>query len=288
MSGLAGAFEGGCLCGALRYRATGAASLATLCHCTSCRRAAGAPAVAWVTFAADAFGFTSGEPVLFRSSPPVVRAFCGRCGTPLTYRHDAFPQAIDVTTASLDEPERCPPVDHTWVSERLRWWRPEPRWSEFPRSRTEGGRGSDVEVIGLDHVYLTVTELARARAFYDAVLGALEFERAEEPIGGDPHLHYWNRALQLSLRPARTTGVRADPYAPGLHHLSLQLRDPAAVDAAFSKLRGLGVAASAPRLYPEYNPDYYATFFEDPDGVRFELVARKAKRDEIVAGWKQG
>jgi catechol 2,3-dioxygenase-like lactoylglutathione lyase family enzyme len=286
MSGLAEAFEGGCLCGALRYRATGAARFATLCHCTSCRRASAAPAVAWVTFAADAFAFTSGEPVRFRSSPPVERSFCGRCGTPLSYRHDAFPQAVDVTSASLDEPERCPPLDHTWVSERLRWWRPEPRWPEFPKSRFEGGRGSDVEVIGLDHVYLAVTDLPRAGAFYDAVLGALEFERGDAPIGGDPHLHYWNRALQLSIRPARRAGVRHDPYAPGLHHLCLQLRDSKAVDAACAKLRALGVAASQPRFYPEYNPDYYATFFEDPDGIRLELVARKARRDEIVAGWK--
>jgi len=286
MSAAAEAFEGGCLCGALRYRATGAARFATLCHCASCRRAAGAPAVAWVSFPADAFAFTSGEPVRFRSSPPVTRTFCGCCGTPLTYRSDAFPNVVDVTTASLDEPGRCAPLDHTFVSERLRWWRPEPRWPEFSRSRAEGHRSSAVEVIGLDHVYLAVTDLARARAFYDAVLGALEFERAEEPIGGDSHLHYWNRALQLSIRPARTAGLRADPYAPGLHHLCLQLRDRVAVDAAHAQLRALGIAASAPRLYPEYNPDYYATFFEDPDGIRFELVARKARRDEIVASWK--
>lgn len=286
MTSVVEVFEGGCLCGALRYRAAGAARFATLCHCTSCRRASAAPAVAWVTFAADAFAFTSGEPVRFSSSPPVVRSFCGRCGTPLSYRHEAFPQAVDVTTASLDEPERCPPLDHTWVSERLRWWRPEPRWPEFPKSRIGGGRGSDVEVIGLDHVYLAVTDLPRAGAFYDAVLGALEFERTDAPIGGDPHLHYWNRALQLSIRPARTARVQHDPYAPGLHHLCLQLRDSKAVDAACATLRALGVAASPPRLYPEYNPDYYATFFEDPDGIRFELVARKARRDEIVAGWK--
>ena len=93
MSELAEAFEGGCLCGALRYRATGEARFSTLCHCASCRRAAGAPAVAWVTFAEGSFAFTRGEPVQFRSSPPVVRSFCGRCGTPLSYRHDALPAA---------------------------------------------------------------------------------------------------------------------------------------------------------------------------------------------------
>ena len=285
---MAESFDGGCLCGAVRYRAAAAASSATLCHCTSCRRAAAAPAVAWVTFPDDAFAFTRGEPVRFRSSPPVVRSFCGRCGTPLTYQHEAFTGAVDVTTASLDEPERCPPVDHTWVSERLPWWRPEPRWPEFPKSRSEGREEADAEVIGLDHVYLAVADLARSTRFYDAVLGALGFRGAQEPRGGEPHAHYWNRALQLSIRPARAPGVRHDPYAPGLHHLCLQVRDRAAVDAAFAKLGALEVAASAPRLYPEYNPDYYATFFADPDGIRIEIVARKAKRDEIVATWGRG
>jgi catechol 2,3-dioxygenase-like lactoylglutathione lyase family enzyme len=279
-------YEGGCLCGAVRYRAEGAPRFPTLCHCASCRRAAGAPAVAWLTFAADAFAITRGEPVRYRSSPPVLRSFCGRCGTPLTYRHDAFGGAVDVTTASLDEPERGAPVDHTWTSERIAWWRPEPRWPEFPRSRSEAGPEAEPEVIGLDHVYLTVSDLGRAMRFYDGVLGALGFRRGEEPIGGDPHVHYWNRALQLSIRPARAADAH-DPYAAGLHHLCLQVRDRAAVDAAFAHLRALGVAASAPRLYPEYNPDYYATFFTDPDGIRLELVARKAKRDEIVASWER-
>jgi catechol 2,3-dioxygenase-like lactoylglutathione lyase family enzyme len=279
-------FEGGCLCGAVRYRATGTPSLATLCHCTSCRRAAGAPAVAWVSFPTRSFAFTQGEPVRFRSSSPVRRSFCGRCGTPLSYEHDAFPQGVDVTTASLDAPERCPPLDHTWVSERLPWWRPEPRWPEFPKSRFDGaGHEPDVEVIGLDHVYLAVSDFARARRFWDALLGALGFRSGETRIAGEPHVHYWNRALQISIRPAHAKGARHDPYAPGLHHLCLQLRSPAAVDAAHGKLRALGIEASAPRLYPEYNPDYYATFFEDPDGIRLELVARKAKRDEIVARW---
>ena len=283
---MAESFDGGCLCGAVRYRAIGAARFPTLCHCASCRRAAGAPAVAWVTFPLAAFSFVRGEPARFRSSPPVTRAFCPRCGTPLTYQHDAFAGDVDVTTASFDEPERFPPLDHTWTSERLSWWRPEPHWREFPKSRAAGARSGDAEVIGVDHVYLAVTDLARARRFYDGVLGALGFEHAEEPIGGDPHAHYWNRALQLSLRPARAAGVRHDPYAPGLHHLCFQVHDAAAVDAAHAKLRALGCEATAPRLYPEYNPDYYATFFADPDGIRLEIVARKAKRDEIVARWR--
>ena len=42
--------EGGCLCGATRYRATGRPTSTMICHCQTCRRAAGSPDVAWVRF----------------------------------------------------------------------------------------------------------------------------------------------------------------------------------------------------------------------------------------------
>jgi catechol 2,3-dioxygenase-like lactoylglutathione lyase family enzyme len=228
------------------------------------------------------FAFTQGEPQRFRSSARVERSFCGRCGTPLTYVRDERPE-VDVTTASLDAPERAAPMDHTWVADRLPWWRPEPRWPEFREARIDAP--PELEVIGLDHVYLAVTEPARSLAFYDPVLAALGFKKTGSTIAGDPHAHYWNRSLQISIRPARAAGVRHDPYAPGLHHLCLQLRDDAALDAAHAKLRALGVEATEPRLYPQYSDDYYATFFDDPDGIRLELVARRARRNEVVARW---
>ena len=127
--------SGGCLCGAVRYRATGPATHPTLCHCASCRRAAGAPAVAWVTFPSASFSFERGEPASFRSSPPVVRTSCGRCGTALTYRHDDFADGVDVTTASLDDPTPFPPADHTWWSERVPWLRFDDGLPRFERSR---------------------------------------------------------------------------------------------------------------------------------------------------------
>lgn len=112
---------GGCACGALRYEAGGACSNSMVCHCRSCRRAAGAPAVPWVTFAKSGFRFTQGEPGEFRSSPPVVRTFCRSCGTPLTYRHESYADAIDITTCSLDEPQKFPPTHHSWLSHDVSW-----------------------------------------------------------------------------------------------------------------------------------------------------------------------
>jgi hypothetical protein len=134
----AGELEGGCLCGAVRYRAAGEPSHPTLCHCDTCRHATGAPLVAWLTFARSDFGFTRGEPMRYRSSPPVERTFCGRCGTPLTYARDDERETIDVTTGSFDRAADLAPRDHTWTMDSLPWiWNSEslPR---FPRRRSDG------------------------------------------------------------------------------------------------------------------------------------------------------
>jgi hypothetical protein len=89
---------GGCMCGAIRCRATEPPCVSTVCHCQDCRRGAGAQSVAWVTFPAESFAFIQGEPARFRSSPPVERTFCGRCGTSLTYQNADRGHEIDITT----------------------------------------------------------------------------------------------------------------------------------------------------------------------------------------------
>src|SRR6476469_5014123 len=112
---------GGCLCGSVRYEADGAARAQTLCHCLSCRRAAGAASVAWVVFGADGFRFTAGAPATFASSPEVTRGFCRVCGTSLTYQHAARPGAIDVTTATLDDADAFAPTKEIWIADKLAW-----------------------------------------------------------------------------------------------------------------------------------------------------------------------
>jgi hypothetical protein len=131
-------WHGGCACGAVRYDVEGDAFHRTLCHCVDCRRAAGAPAVAWFSVKADALRWTAGAPALHRSSPPVERGFCGACGTQLTYRHDDYRDEIDVATASLDDPELAPPDDHTFASQRLSWLKLADGLPVYPRTRGEG------------------------------------------------------------------------------------------------------------------------------------------------------
>jgi hypothetical protein len=115
--------EGGCICGAIRYRVSGAPTNSMMCHCQSCRRVAAAPVVAWLTFAAEDFQLLRGRPATFRSSEPVLRSFCAVCGTPLTYEHRDRVGFIDVTTCSLDDPNLFPPTHHSWLSHDLAWVR---------------------------------------------------------------------------------------------------------------------------------------------------------------------
>lgn len=129
--------EGGCLCGFNRYRVEGAPRASGICHCETCRRAASAPTLPFASFPVSNFVLTSGEPVEYHSSLHVVRSFCGRCGSPLTYRNAHEPDSIDIMTCSLDDPDGLPPTFSVWVSEKLAWDQPDADLPAFDRSRIE-------------------------------------------------------------------------------------------------------------------------------------------------------
>lgn len=126
--------EGGCLCGAIRYRVTAAPTALLVCHCRTCRRAAGAPSLAWAVFRASDFAFTSGKPATFASSPGVERGFCGRCGTTLTYADADRPDVADVTTATLDNPDAFVPTKEIWLEEKIGWEAVDHARARYPRS----------------------------------------------------------------------------------------------------------------------------------------------------------
>jgi hypothetical protein len=115
--------EGGCLCGAIRFRVSAPPLALSRCHCRSCRLAAGAPAVAWAIFSRNDFAFLQGEEQLrrFRSSPAVVRTFCSICGTSISYEPADAPGQIELTSATFDQPDRFPPTREVWIKHRLTW-----------------------------------------------------------------------------------------------------------------------------------------------------------------------
>lgn len=141
------------------------------------------------------------------------------------------------------------------------------------------------EVTGIDHIYLTVADLARSEAFYDLVLrDTLAFRKNKFALDGEPHVQYFHRHFGFVLRPARS-GTAHDPYAPGLHHFCLRVESIDDVAAAAKTLRSLGIVASEAKNYPEYAPDYWATFFTDPDGIRLEVTNYRRERRERHDNW---
>jgi hypothetical protein len=121
MSAKQSLITGGCYCGRVRYSAGGETIARANCHCRNCRRAVGAQAVAWITVRLSRFRYEKGMPTRYKTDTGAWRTFCKSCGTSLTYEHDSRPGEIDVTTASLDQPEDFAPTKDVFADEKLSW-----------------------------------------------------------------------------------------------------------------------------------------------------------------------
>ena len=113
--------EGGCLCGAVRYRATSAPIRGVICHCAMCRKHSGAPALSFFHFPKEGFAWVKGEPVRYRSSTYAERGFCRTCGSILSMHEEVLEDRVQVTAGSLDHPGEVKPDDHVWTQEQLPW-----------------------------------------------------------------------------------------------------------------------------------------------------------------------
>jgi hypothetical protein len=118
---------GGCLCGAVRYRVGGPSVWKAICYCETCTRAAGAPAIAWAGIAKSRFRLLKGSIETYESTPGVLRGFCRRCGTTLTYRKDpeivrGARDDVYIATRTLDDPDAYPPDEHVFYGERVGWF----------------------------------------------------------------------------------------------------------------------------------------------------------------------
>jgi glyoxylase I family protein len=127
-----------------------------------------------------------------------------------------------------------------------------------------------IDVLGIEHIDLTVSDLPRSEAFYDKVMSALGFRRIED---ADPR---WANALMtIAIRPAaddqRQTAFNR--YRAGLHHLAFKAISRADVDEFHHFVLAEGIELlDAPSLYPEYGENYYAMFIADPDGMKLEVA----------------
>jgi glyoxylase I family protein len=140
-------------------------------------------------------------------------------------------------------------------------------------------------VIGIDHICITVSDMTRSVSFYDAVMKVLGFRKNSFSIGGEPHVQYYNRYFGYVIRPAHSSNTH-DPYSPGLHHLCLRVDSVEDVTSVAKELREAGIDASEAAHYPLYAQDYWATFFTDPDGIRLEVTNYRQERRDRHDNWE--
>ena len=134
----------------------------------------------------------------------------------------------------------------------------------------------------IDHIEITVRDMAAAVPFYDRLLPLLGFElknRRDVVIDGhEKHVvSYEHPRLSFAITSPRRTlaGEAIHRRRPGaLHHLAFRVASRAEVDRLHAGLKAIGAAiVSSPREYPEYAPaGYYAVYFKDPDGIKYEIM----------------
>ena len=135
----------------------------------------------------------------------------------------------------------------------------------------------------IDHIEITVKDMQIAVPFYDKLLPLLGFDvqsRVSAVI--EEHdkqvVQYEHPRLGFAITsPIRAfAGETMNRRKPGaLHHLAFKATSRADVDRLHSELKGIGATiVSPPREYPEYTPPgYYAFFFKDLEGMKYEIVS---------------
>src|SRR5581483_4416512 len=136
-------------------------------------------------------------------------------------------------------------------------------------------------VAGIDHIVLRVSDLEKSREFYEYVLKFLGFKLLDEYAD---MVGWTNGKTRVWIAQADDEG-RKHPYRfgdIGFHHYAFQLESRADVDALERHLRKKNIEIVDPA--DEYYEDYYAVFFLDPDGMKFEGMKYGEMKEKRAAG----
>jgi len=113
--------QGGCLCGALRYRVTAMPFDADHCHCRICQKSTGAVVGSWMDFLFEQVIWLCGKPTEYASSDTTRRGFCSTCGSSVSFRDIGYPKYYSLSIASLDDPNLVPVKYHIHTASQLEW-----------------------------------------------------------------------------------------------------------------------------------------------------------------------
>lgn len=134
--------EGGCLCGAVRYSSDDDALTTSLCHCKHCQKQAGTAfsvVIAVFRFGLDIQGELTTYEDVGDSGQPVLRQFCGKCGSPVISDVVAVPDVLFIKAGTLDDTSWIKPDAHIWSEHKQDWLSVAEELKSFPRNPSIGG-----------------------------------------------------------------------------------------------------------------------------------------------------
>lgn len=116
--------KGSCLCGGVRYEISAPVLEIHHCHCSMCRKAHGTPFSTFGRIDKDRFRFAAGTDLVraYKSSPPVERSFCSRCGSHLLFAFAPLPDALWIAIGTLDDDPGVRPDGHIFVKSKAPWF----------------------------------------------------------------------------------------------------------------------------------------------------------------------
>jgi catechol 2,3-dioxygenase-like lactoylglutathione lyase family enzyme len=127
-----------------------------------------------------------------------------------------------------------------------------------------------MEINGIAHIFLTVSNYEACAAFYEPLL---QFLGMKTVLKAEGYLYCvgGRTAVGITAADPRHRGERFVQQRIGLHHLCVRARERADVDACYAFVQQLGATIIHPPEEGPWAPGYYSLLFEDPDGVRLEI-----------------
>ena len=117
-------YKGGCLCGNIRFAATGTPNNPHTCSCKMCQRHSGSLTLTWIEFNSENITWDGpgGKPKTWRSSDYSSRSFCEDCGSTLGAIDDDSIVALVLGTFDSPNRKELRPKAHSYVSRKPKWW----------------------------------------------------------------------------------------------------------------------------------------------------------------------
>lgn len=129
-------YEGGCLCGHVRFRTTGTPNNVSSCHCRMCQKATGAAYLTMAEFPQEQVTWLENKPQWRASSDKAERGYCPKCGGAVSFRYSGG-ETVDLAVVLFDAPKAFPPTHDIFTESAQPWTALDAAIPHYKRGRGE-------------------------------------------------------------------------------------------------------------------------------------------------------